>query len=89
VAGDSDFYLEVPKRSTLSSSFMDRSYTGVVKGEGEVAGSILDGEDEPEFVGKFTMRQIMSAAALGGGSITSEDGEWNGEVDEDVWFDDE
>mmetsp|Transcript_12545 Transcript_12545/g.30486 ORF Transcript_12545/g.30486 Transcript_12545/m.30486 type:complete len:201 (+) Transcript_12545:60-662(+) len=88
---EKDFYLEVPKRSLLSSSSFDRSYTGIIAQEGDVvsgvAGSILDGEDEPEYSGKFSMKLIMRAASKGGGGFM-EDGEWNGEVDENVHFDD-
>ena len=45
------FALEAPKRSSLSSTFSDRSFQGTYNPESKtVTGTILDGEDEPEYV---------------------------------------
>jgi hypothetical protein len=56
------------------------------------------GEIDPEFVGRFTFKQIMkSGAILTGGENDSgaseeppagDDAIWDGEVDEEAWFDD-
>ena len=41
----------MPKRSTLSTTFMDRSFQGTYAPDlRTVTGSIIDGEDEPEYV---------------------------------------
>lgn len=56
------------------------------------------GEIDPEFVGRFTFKQIMkSGAILTGGDNDNgaseeppagDDVIWDGEVDEEAWFDD-
>merc|ERR1712216_128300 len=84
------FWLEVPKRSTLSTTFMDRSFQGTYAPDlRTVTGSIIDGEDEPEYVGKFDFKQIAStpspAPRAKPGSVDL--GDWDGEVDEDAWLD--
>ena len=45
------FALEAPKRSSLSTAFSDRSFQGTYNLESKtVTGTIMDGEDEPEYV---------------------------------------
>jgi hypothetical protein len=94
------FALEVPKRSTLSTAFMDRSFQGRYDPEKrQVTGSVIDGEDEPEYVGKFEFNQISRIETLRASSVSSssatalepfptEQEDWDGEVDESAWFDD-
>mmetsp|Transcript_12993 Transcript_12993/g.25949 ORF Transcript_12993/g.25949 Transcript_12993/m.25949 type:complete len:209 (+) Transcript_12993:8-634(+) len=79
-----DFAIEVPKRSTLSTSFLDRTYLGVVKPGEElmIEGTVIDGEDEPEYVGKFVLKQLKSFG--GGAAAWGEEDEWDGEVDEEA-----
>ncbi|EKX55491.1 hypothetical protein GUITHDRAFT_99266 [Guillardia theta CCMP2712] len=82
-----DFVLAVPKRSTLSTIFDDREYVGTPAMEDNtIRGTIMDGESDPEFVGRFSMSKI---AAYSPGSGASSSLEWDGREDEEVWFDEE
>eukprot|EP00286_Rhodomonas_abbreviata_P014382 CAMPEP_0181324742 /NCGR_PEP_ID=MMETSP1101-20121128/20532_1 /TAXON_ID=46948 /ORGANISM="Rhodomonas abbreviata, Strain Caron Lab Isolate" /LENGTH=161 /DNA_ID=CAMNT_0023432959 /DNA_START=322 /DNA_END=807 /DNA_ORIENTATION=+ len=83
---DNEFAIEAPKRSSLSSGFMERTYLGTFQpGSGQIEGTILEGEHDPEYVGRFVLKQVLSTGSIPApGTGTSLEWEWDGEVDEAV-----
>jgi len=60
-------------------------FTSLPQDTRSVCGTVMDGEDEPEYVGKFEFKQVAPAGPTAGGvnvPFPTEVEDWDGEVDE-------
>uniref|UniRef100_A0A6T8PB63 Uncharacterized protein n=1 Tax=Hemiselmis andersenii TaxID=464988 RepID=A0A6T8PB63_HEMAN len=84
------FSLEFDRNPASVSIYYDLTFFGKLDRETMlVKGTVMMGEYDAEYCGKFTMKQVSGS----GEKVKSEEpkaasDEWDGEVNEDAWFDD-